>query len=100
MITIVPIELEGGTAIGTALALPKTTVLSISTQKGYIMCGVLNVPEVDRILSERKVIAAKVVGVKKIEDLLDAKVVEATNEAKSIGVREGMTGREALEKMF
>ena len=100
MITMVPVELTGGTAIGTMVELPKTRVLIISTPKGYIMCGVLNVPELDRIHPERKIIAARIVGVREIEDLLQANVVEATNEAKAVGIKEGMTGKEALEKMF
>lgn len=97
---MVPIKLEGGTAIGTQLDLPKTRVLSITTDKGYVMCGILNVSELDRIHPERKIIAARIIGVREIEDLLNTKVVEATQEAKRIGVAEGMTGREALEKMF
>lgn len=100
MITMVPVKLTGGTAIGTMVELPKTRVLIISTQKGYIMCGVLNVPELDRLHPERKIIAGRIVGVRQIEDLLDAKVVETTSEAKRLGIKEGMTGREALEKMF
>jgi len=100
MTKMVPIKLEGGTAIGTQLDLPKTRVLSITTDKGYVMCGILNVSELDRIHPERKIIAARIIGVREIEDLLNTKVVEATQEAKRIGVAEGMTGREALEKMF
>ena len=100
MITMVPVKLTGGTAIGTMVELPKTRVLIISTQKGYIMCGVLNVPELDRIHPERKIIAARVIGVREMKDLLNAKIVEMTNEAKTLGIKEGMTGKEALEKMF
>jgi uncharacterized protein YunC (DUF1805 family) len=100
MITMVPVELDGGTAIGTMVELPKTRVLSISTEKGYVMCGVLNVPELDRIHPERRIIAARVIGVREIEHLLHAKVVEATDEAKKLGIKEGMTGKEALEKMI
>lgn len=100
MITMVPVELDGGTAIGTMVELPKTRVLSISTEKGYVMCGVLNVPELDRIHPERRIIAARVIGVREIEHLLHAKVVEATDEAKKLGIKEGMTGKEALEMMM
>jgi uncharacterized protein YunC (DUF1805 family) len=100
MITMVPVELDGGTAIGTMVELPKTRVLSISTGKGYVMCGVLNVPELDRIHPERRIIAARVIGVREIEHLLHAKVVEATDEAKKLGIKEGMTGKEALEMMM
>lgn len=100
MVKIVPVQLDCGTAIGVSVELPKTRVLSISTQKGYIMCGVLNVSELDRLHPERKIIAARVIGVREIEDLLHAKVVEATEEAKKLEIYEGMTGKEALEKMI
>lgn len=100
MVTIVPVKLESGIAVGAMLDLPKTRVLSISTQKGYIMCGILNIPELERLHPERKIIAARVIGVREIEDLLRAKVVEVTSEAKRLGINEGMTGKEALEKMF
>ena len=75
MITMVPVKLTGGTAIGTMV-------------------------ELDRIHPERKIIAARVIGVREMKDLLNAKIVEMTNEAKTLGIKEGMTGKEALEKMF
>jgi len=100
MIKVVPVKLEGGLAIGTMVELPKTRVLSISTEKGYVMCGILDVALLDRLHPERKIIAAKIIGVKEIEDLLHAKVVEATQEAKKLGIKEGMTGKEALERMI
>ena len=100
MITMVPVELEGGTGIGTIVELPKTRVISIATPKGYVMCGVLNVPLLDQMHPERRAIAATVLGVRTIEDLLLGEIVETTKEAKRIGVKKGMKGKEALEKMF
>jgi len=40
MIEIIPIRLENGIAIGITVQYPKTTLLSICTKVGYIMCGV------------------------------------------------------------
>ncbi|MGI9473199.1 MAG: DUF1805 domain-containing protein [Rubripirellula sp.] len=34
------------------------------------------------------------------EDLLDAKIVDATPQAQALGITAGMTGREAVEKML
>ena len=34
------------------------------------------------------------------EDLFDAKIVDATPKAKELGVRIGMTGREAVEALL
>jgi len=100
MVKIVPVQIEAGMVVGTMVELPKTRVLSISTEKGYIMCGVLNVSELDRLHPERRIIAARVIGVREIEDLLHAKVVEVTEEAKKLGIKKGLTGKEALEKMI
>lgn len=93
------VRLHGGLATGIALELPNTRLLAIYTQRGYIMCGLLNVPELDRLHPERKIVAARCIGVREIEDLLDAKIVEATREAQRLGIEEGMSGKEALERM-
>lgn len=40
MMRMVPFQLpNGATVIGTEVKLPKTTLLAISTDNGYIMCG-------------------------------------------------------------
>ncbi len=44
--------------------------------------------------------AAKVKGVQSFEDMLNAPVVEVTKLARELGIELGMTGREALEKMY
>ena len=100
MVVTKPVMLRGGTATGLRVQLPKTRILSIYTEKGYVMCGILNVPELDRIHPERKIVAVRCVGVSEIDDLLRARVVDATREAMSLGIREGMTGEEALEMML
>jgi uncharacterized protein YunC (DUF1805 family) len=44
--------------------------------------------------------ASKVKGVQNFEDMLKAQVVESTQLARKLGIEPGMTGREALERMF
>jgi uncharacterized protein YunC (DUF1805 family) len=101
VIFVEPIILSKGIAIGTKVELPKTRLLIISTQKGYIMCGILDVKNLDAKLSERKIAAARVTGVKTFEDMLNAKIELATAQAKKLGIYEKQsTGREALNKMF
>jgi uncharacterized protein YunC (DUF1805 family) len=39
MMRVEPILLEGHTAIAIEVKLPKTTLLVVTTDKGYIMCG-------------------------------------------------------------
>ncbi len=49
-------------------------------------------------LSERNVTAARVKGLTRIEDALEARIESCTQKARALGVSEGMTGREALIK--
>ena len=51
LVNIVPIQIGEHTVIGVEVLLPKTTLLSISTNRGYIMCGARNV--LPTALSER-----------------------------------------------
>lgn len=101
MIEMIPINLDNGKAIGISVKYPKTTLLSISTEVGYIMCGVLNIEGVDKLHADRDIIAARMTKVKTFDDMLRAKVVEATQEAQKIGIVPKMTtGRQALELML
>lgn len=80
--------------------LPKTTLLTISNERGYIMCGALDVGLLNEKLADRKIIAGRAVGVRTIDDLLNAPLESITYEAKACGIEEGMTGEEALLKMI
>ena len=42
--------------------LPKTTLLTISNEHGYIMCGALDVGLLNEKLADRKIIAGRAVG--------------------------------------
>lgn len=77
--------------------LAKTTLIMVGNNKGFIMCGALNVSiyNTER-MRERKVICANVLGVKSVEDMLDGYINDTTLEAYKIGIRQGMSVREAL----
>lgn len=81
------------------VSLPKTTLLTVSNDKGYIMCGALDVGLLNHVLADRKIIAGRAVGVKTIEQLLAAPLESVTLEAESYGIRAGMVGSDALLKM-
>ena len=90
------IQLENGCAIGLNFQMQKYTLLVIRADKGFLMCGYLNVNTAEELGD----IAAKVKGVKSFEDMLKSQVVEVTEMARELGVEPGMAGREALNKMF
>lgn len=99
MMNLSPIEIDGHTFLSVSVQLPKTNLLVVTNDKGYIMCGALDVALLNEKLKDRKVIAGRAVGVKTIEQLIEAPLESVTYEAESLGIQKGMTGREALLKM-
>jgi uncharacterized protein YunC (DUF1805 family) len=100
MVKMIPIRYEGVEATAIEVSLPKTTLITVSTEKGYIMCGALDVGLLNEKLKDRLIIAGRAVGVKTIEQLLEAPLESVTYEAEELGIVPGMTGREALKRMM
>lgn len=100
MVTVEPVSIHGHTFIATTVLLPKTTLLTVSNDNGYIMCGALDVGLLNEKLKDRKIIAGRAVGVKTIEQLLEAPLESITIEAERIGIEKGMIGKDALLKMI
>lgn len=90
------IRIGNNVALGVNLELPNANLIVVRAKKGYVMCGYLSMETANRLED----IAAKVKGVKNFEEVLKAKVVEVSEKAKENGINEGITGKEALEKMF
>ncbi|UHA72402.1 YunC family protein [Paenibacillus sp. 481] len=99
MIRLLPITIEQHTVLGVEVLLPKTTLLSISTDHGYIMCGALDVGLLNDRLKDRGIIAGRAVGVRTLEQLLEAPLESVTHSAEQLGIYAGMSGREALLRM-
>ncbi|MBP1969515.1 uncharacterized protein YunC (DUF1805 family) [Virgibacillus natechei] len=102
MITVNPLEVDGIVFMATRVELPKTNLLVISNDIGYIMCAALDVDifNENEKLKKREVIAGRAVGVRTIDELLNApleKITDASKEA--YGWEEGMIGRDALVKI-
>jgi uncharacterized protein YunC (DUF1805 family) len=100
LIELSPIEINGHTFIAVTVLLPKTTLLTVSSDKGYIMCGALDVGLLNEKLKDRKIVAARAVGVKTINQLLNAPMESVTLEAEALGIKKGMLGKDALLKMI
>ena len=96
MITVSPLEIDGKNATGLKVELPNSPpLLAIIGRTGFVMCGFLNAEAAEKL----NVAAAIVSGVKNFEDVLKAEIKTATSKARSMGVKLGMTGKEAI-KMF
>jgi uncharacterized protein YunC (DUF1805 family) len=100
MIDLSPIDINGNTFVGISVQLPKTNLLVVTCEKGYIMCGALDVSLLNEKLKDRKIIAGRAVGVKTIDQLLEAPLESVTIEAEANGIHKGMIGKEAMLKML
>jgi len=99
MVRVEPIQIGSVTVIGIEVKLPKTTLLAVTTERGYIMCGALDVGLLNDRLKDRNIIAGRAVGVKTLTELLEAPLESVTHEADALGIHPGMTGRDAILKM-
>jgi len=68
----------------------------IKAPKGLAVCAHFNL----RTMEAPGIAAVMFKDVKSIEQALAAKVVDATSQAKALGIRGGMSIREALQKMM
>ena len=94
------INIEGCMFTAITVELPKTTLLMISSDRGYIMCGALDVALLNTRLANRKILAGRAVGVKTIDELLAAPLESITDEARKCGIEVGMSGEKALLNML
>ncbi|WP_085991461.1 YunC family protein [Oceanobacillus senegalensis] len=102
MVSVNPLEVEGKHFTATTVELPKTTLLVISNEIGYIMCAALDVDFFDDNpkLKKRNVIAGRAEGVRTIDQLLHAPLAKVTDASKEMyGWEVGMTGKDALLKL-
>jgi uncharacterized protein YunC (DUF1805 family) len=87
------ININGKTLTGMEVMLPHANLVLVTTEKGYVCCGYLDLATAEKFSDA----AAIVKGVKTTEDLLQAKITSLTTSAEKRGIRVGMTGKEALE---
>lgn len=81
--------------------LPKTTLLVVTNDIGYIMCAAVDIDFFNNTpkLARRKIIAGRAEGVSTIEELLNAPMAKLTIAAKELGIKEETIGRDALVLM-
>jgi uncharacterized protein YunC (DUF1805 family) len=77
------------------IELANGNLVLLKAKKGYVMCGLLNIETAERLGQA----AAMVTSVKTAEDARNAKIKAATTQAKNLGVKEGMSAKEALRHM-
>jgi uncharacterized protein YunC (DUF1805 family) len=96
-----PIQFANGCAIGISNRWHQGQYCTILTEAGLVGCGIYDVKTAGEF--GQAVAIARGTPQKPLvdpEDLFDAKIVDATARAKELGVRIGMTGREAVELLL
>jgi uncharacterized protein YunC (DUF1805 family) len=90
------VMLKSGAALGIRVELPRAPLVMITAPKGFAMCGYLNMESVNKTGE----VAVRATGVRTLDDLLAAKVANASDKARELGISEGISVRDAIEKMF
>ncbi|WP_085522870.1 YunC family protein [Tuberibacillus sp. Marseille-P3662] len=96
MVELKPLMIDDTPFTAVSVQLPKTQLMAVYNDIGYIMCGALDVGLFNEKLADRKIVAGRAVGVRTIDQLLDAPLESVTHEAEKYGIQEGTIGREAL----
>ena len=96
-----PLQFKNGCAIGISNRWQKGQYCMILTEAGLVGCGIYDVKTAAEF-GQAVAIARGTPQVPLVnpEDLFDAKIVDATPKARELGIRVGMTGREAVELML
>src|SRR5262245_11489649 len=96
-----PMQFKNGSAIGISNRWHKGQYCVILTPAGLVGCGVYDMKtpaEFGQAIAIARGTPAK--PLVNPEDLLEAKIVDATPKAKELGIQVGMAGREAVELML
>jgi uncharacterized protein YunC (DUF1805 family) len=95
------LRFENGTAIGISNRWERGQYCSILTRAGIVGCGIYDLETASEF--GQAIAIARGTPAKPLvepEDLFDSKIVGVTPQAEALGIRPGMTGREAVELML
>src|SRR5262249_12203080 len=96
-----PLRFNNGCAVGISNRWRQGQHCTILTAAGLVGCGIYDVTTAAEF--GQAVAIARGTPQKPLvdpEDLFDARIVEATPQAQALGIRVGMTGREAVELLL
>ena len=90
------IQLDGNQLDAVTFATQNTKILVIRAAHGLLGCGYVSVDTAAKVGDALAVVS----GIANYEDMLHASVKAVSPAAEALGVRPGMTGRDALLKML
>jgi len=89
------IETKRGAAFGMKVKLGDLPLFIIKGEKGYLVCGYFD----RKIIEKAKDSCAIIPGVKSFPEMLRKRVDYVSKKAQRLGVKRGMTGIRALDRM-
>jgi uncharacterized protein YunC (DUF1805 family) len=96
----IKVQLPGKTARGLVFPLGPANLVAVVTDEGMVGCGAFDVVALEKFnFPAARVKPSKGDAIASIDDLLEGIVKDANAPVQARGVRVGMTGREALEKL-
>lgn len=90
------VETRKGAALGIKISLGKSPLLIVKAEKGYLCCGYFNKKTIEKLDD----CAAVISEVKSFPEMLKKRVEYATRKARELGVKKGMLGEKALDKLI
>lgn len=94
------VQLTSKQADGYVIPLGAINLVMVITDVGMVGCGAFDVDALDGFdYPAARVKSITGSGIASIDDLLGGEVKDANRAAKELGVQEGISGREALDRM-
>ena len=96
-----PMQFQNGVAIGISNRWRNGQYCTILTEAGMVGCGIYDMHTPGEF--GQAIAVARGTPQNPLvnpEDLFDAKIVDATPQARNLGIAPGMTGREAVERLL
>ena len=90
------VETKKGAAFGIKVKLGKAPLILVRADNGYLVCGYFDRKVVDKLRD----CCAIVPGVKSFGDMKRKKVAYASKAAQKLGIKKGMPGERALDKLI
>ncbi len=84
-IKVKEVSINGKLLIGVEIDLPGAPLILLKGSKGFVMCGYLDIATVNKL----GIIAARVSGVKSVEELLEKEIAMASEKAIEVGIKPG-----------
>ncbi|MET1160246.1 MAG: DUF1805 domain-containing protein [Thermoprotei archaeon] len=92
-IRVKTVEVNGKKLLGIEVMLPDAPpLILLRGDRGFIMCGYLDISVAEKL----GLVAAKVKGIKTIEDLLNKNIDECTSKAKELGIHSGVAVKDVV----